>query len=84
MDPDVRGKTTFLFTLKILKHGVFFAHTATACSVRTAEAVRFKPHPRLAEGKQNEKSTHTGCFSVLCCTALIDATVGKSIKSRVF
>ena len=65
MDPDARGKTTFLFTLKILKHGVSFAHTATACSVRTAEAVRFKPHPRLAEGKQNEKSTHKGCFFVL-------------------
>ena len=67
----------FVKNYKFLSVALSLKRGAAACSVRTAEAVRFKSHPRLAEGKQNEKSTHKGCFFVLGSVTDLDATKYK-------
>ncbi len=64
--PTHAAKQLFYLLSKFLKCRVFIIkkrhRVLGSCDWKVA---CFKPHPRLAEGKQNEKSTHKGCFSVL-------------------
>ena len=39
---------------------------------------------KIRSTDQKDKAVHLDCFIFLCCTANLDATLKKSIKSRVF